>query len=198
MSLIESLPFELATDILELACLSDLEAYQDQDQVQNKKQTDGGSAVSLPLYHTARSLCLVSRTFYSLAVPLLYRNVFVAGRVQLARLAHTLKSRPELGSCTVHLVCISDRAVANSGSRLGAGSGSGEDADKDKDNDNDNNIDVDSPPKFAFWFPRSREARQVQQTRMRKWWEARVQVLTEVRASVLTIIGEFYASFPLS
>lgn len=153
MSLTEALPSELIEDIFEPACLDEL--------------GENGA-----LYHTAYSLCLVSRYFYSLAVPLLYRYIFVAGRFKAQLLAQTLLSRPELGLCATH-VLISDRHP-----QIGPESMLG----------NTDDV-IESFPSFAFESPRARQTRLVRQQQMQQWLNARTQALGELRASFKAILG---------
>lgn len=196
MSLLESLPHELIIDIFERACLADLDAVLRHDH-----DRDGEHG---PLYRTVLSLCLVSRQFYSIAVPLLYRNICAGGRGTLRRLGRTLRARPELAVCAVH-VLLSDRARVSTKSttttttssvssiRSGANATGGDnEVDSEAEtlvNVEDEDEEDEMPPKFAFWFPRNQEARLQQQARMKKWWEARVHALNEMRECIVGVVG---------
>lgn len=161
MSLFSKLPPELTLNIFELACRPDLEKRQDNN--------GGGGA----LYQTILNLSRVSRSFRVLAVPLLYQHVFAAGRTKLSLLARTLQARPELGACVKHLL------IADRGAVVGAGK-----------TDPDNRY-LGAPPLCMLGFPRrAGGARDAQTARAKEWCDARMQALVEMRASILSIIGE--------
>lgn len=143
------LPIEVHTIVFGLACSTDFNA-------------EGHT------YRTALSLCLVSRNFYSLAVPVLYRTLLIAGRENVSLLARTLRARPELGECAIHLF-LSDRG-------------------RKQETVDDSALEV--LPSFAFSYPRTREGRVERLQRMQVWLAARAQTLAAFRSAVHDILSK--------
>ncbi|KAI5124773.1 hypothetical protein M0805_005407 [Coniferiporia weirii] len=148
------LPTEIYTIVFELACSADPVADEHD-------------------YRTALDLCLVSRRFYSLVVPILYRALLVTGRAKVSLLARTLRARPELGQSTVHLF-LSDRVKW----APGAGAAS------HHPNHVDDESSLEVLPSFAFEFPRSREGRVERLQRMQTWLTAHAETLATFRIAV--------------
>lgn len=152
---LEDLPAELLVIVFGFACMADI----------------GSDAHAC---QTTYSLCLVSRSFYSLAVPILYRTLIVDGRSKTVLLSRTLQTRTELAACAVHLF-LSDRGRHSPS--FTHGDESGESA-------------LEVLPTFAFEFPRSQEGRVERLQRMQLWLSARAQTLATFRYAIQHILGE--------
>ncbi|KAH8118514.1 hypothetical protein DFH11DRAFT_679394 [Phellopilus nigrolimitatus] len=107
------------------------------------------------------NLILVSKYFYELAIPLLYRVVFLPTRRRVVSFRHTLLRRPELSTHVRHLL-ISDR------------------------NRDEFHVVL---PDFIIYWPQTNSERIVRRQRIREWLTERDNELAAFRTSLLYILA---------
>lgn len=156
------LPMELHIQCIQLTCSSDL--------------LEGSHT-----YHTALSLCLVSKYYHSITTPILYHKLFLAGRSRILQLSQTFRAQPHLAAFVSHAL-LSDRRPRNTGGNRSRNASSAA-------NQMDDDAELEVPPTLAFEMPRTREARVDRLQRLQSWLTQRSQALSAFRSAVLHILA---------